>query len=286
MKSGRREKNDHMIAGLFKGNAEAAQADEDAGHLYQAYLEYRAVARDFKGLRDVTEFEKKAAELKESKAVKQALKQEAGMESEQRTRGAELFRLRAVLRDRRVNAALADGENAPQETAGRMAPMAGGAERPSQSLERTGPGDEGDGRQFALSDLKRALADLKKRSEAKESSPQRAIARRVLNQFLIGSYELSTTLLRSKRYDLAAANLAIDSELMPDNWRVHYNLACAYAMAGEKKKSIEALKKAVGAGFSNAAELEANKDLDPLRDERGFKDIVEQLKTKARIGKG
>ena len=293
MKSGKRERSDAIVDALLKENGDNAHADEAAGRLYQAYLAYSAAARDFKGLRDAAEFEKKAASLRESKAVKQAIKQELEQESEQRTRVRELFRLRAALRDRRVTLALADREETPREPggmgsggmgsgagSGAMGSGAMGAAPLPQSLERPTVGDDGDPRQFAMADLKRALADLKKRSEAKAVTPQRALARRVLNEFTIGSYELSSALIRSKRYDLAAANLAIDAALTPGNVRVQYNLACAYALAGDKKKAIDALKKAVYAGFDRVGELDGNRDLDSLREERAFKEIVDQLKNK------
>ncbi len=87
-------------------------------------------------------------------------------------------------------------------------------------------------------------------------------------------------LLQTKKYDLAAANLEVDSEVMPENWWVWYNLACAYALKGDKKRAIDALGKAVQKGFANAPELERNNQLDAIRDEPGFKKIVEDLKQK------
>lgn len=86
------------------------------------------------------------------------------------------------------------------------------------------------------------------------------------------------TMIQTKKYDLAASNLAIDAELMPDNWRLLYNLACAYALKDDKRRAVETLNKAVQKGFKNAAELERNDQLDAIREEAGFKKIVEGLK--------
>ena len=130
-----------------------------------------------------------------------------------------------------------------------------------------------------LYDLKQILSDLKRKTEAKENSPERALARRILNQFLITSFEQSTSLLRARKYDLAS-NLAADAEAMPDNWRLLYNLACAYALKGDKRGAIETLNKAVQKGFANVEELERNDQLDSIREEAGFKKIVEGLKQK------
>lgn len=78
MKSGRRARDDAFIDRLFKSAQDSASANESAGRALEAYSSYAGIAADFKGLRDVGEFEKKGALLKDSKAVKQALNKSAG----------------------------------------------------------------------------------------------------------------------------------------------------------------------------------------------------------------
>ena len=141
----------------------------------------------------------------------------------------------------------------------------------------TSVGDSDSG-QSGFSDLKSKLADLSHKSEAKESSPERGVARRVLNQYLITFLEESRTLIQTKKYDLAISNLAFDAQLLPDNTRLLYNLTCAYALKGDKRRAIETLGKAVQKGFANVAELERNSQLDTIRDEAGFKKLVEEMK--------
>jgi tetratricopeptide (TPR) repeat protein len=246
MKSALRVRSEPLIDALLKKEVERVRAQEAAGSISLAYAGYVGIADEFKGLRDVAEFEQKAAALKDSKEVRQALKVEKDQTSEERTRSAELYRWRTQL-EGRVSA---------------------------------GPPAESEDRTMALADLKRAVADLKKRSDARESTPDRALARRLLNQFMASSYEASMALLDRKDYDRAAANLAVEAEIMPDNWRVLYNLACAYSLKGDKKKAIDALKKSVGKGFSNVSELESDKSLDPIREEAAYKKIIEELKLK------
>ncbi len=263
MKSALRERSEPLIDALFKKEAELARAQEAAGSIYQAYAGYSGIAETFKGLRDVAEFQQKAAALKDGKQVRQALKLEKDQESEQRRRSVELFRWRARLRAR-VSTVYSGDPEAP-----------GPVERlPVQTSV------EGDDRATTLADLKRALADLKNRSEAKESTPDRALARRLLNQFVVASIETSTALFDRKDYDSALENLALDAEIMPDNWRVLYYLACAYSLKGDKKKAIDVLKKSVQKGFSNIVVLESDTSLDTIREEAGFKRIVEELKAK------
>lgn len=262
MKAGRRTRDDYFIDRMFKNAQDAASANGSADRACDAYLGYAAIAADYKGLREVAEIEKKAALLKDSRAVKLAINKEREQELEQRRRVSELFGLRARLTTQATKAALGGG-------------AAGGVF--TQSNE---PAGDPETRQNIISDLKGMLSGLKRKSEAKESSPERALARRVLNEFTVASFEQSMILIQMKKYDLAAANLATDAEVMPDNWRVLYNLACAYALGGDKRRAIEALNNAVKKGFSNTTELENNHQFDSVRNESGFKNILEGLKKK------
>jgi tetratricopeptide (TPR) repeat protein len=241
MKSGRRSRDDSFIDRLFKAAEETAEAHEFNGRAYEAYTAYSQIVIDYKGLRDVTEFDTKAAGLKDSKPVKQALSRERDQETEQLRRSSELFDLRTKL---------LRSNNDPST------------------------------QQPFLIDLKRLLSDLKRKSEAKESSAERALAHRVLGQYTVVSFEQAMALMQTKQYDMAAANFALDAQVMPDNWRVWYNLACASSLNGDKKRALDALSKAVQKGFSNLQELEKNPQLDPIREEAGFKKIIESLQKK------
>jgi len=258
IKKSLRQRDEPLIESLFKKEMERARAQEAAGLMYQASVSYSAVARDFKGLRDVAEFERKSASLKDSREVRQTLKQATEQEAEERRLSTELYSSRARL----AGAALSTENDAVQ--------LDSSYGSPSDQVSRT----------LIVGELRHTLADLKKRSETVQSTTDRALARRVLNQFLVSSYESAASLLDRKLFDRAAAVLELDSELMPDNPRVLFRLACAYSLKGDKKKSIEALKKSAQKGFSNIAELEGNKSLDAVRGEAAYKKLVEELKAK------
>jgi len=263
MKSALRMRSEPLIDALLKKEVERVRAQEAAGSISLAYAGYVGIADEFKGLRDVAEFARKAAVLKESREVRQALKVEKDQESEQRTRVRELYTLRA-----RLAGAALSAENYTVETSAQ-----------NDSSYTPLLTDEGN-RTVRVAALRGMLANLRKRADATESTPDRALARRVLNEFMVSSFETSTALLDRKFYNRATAVLALDAELMPDNWRVLYNLACVYSLKGDKNKAIEVLKKSVQKGLSNASELEGDKSLDAIREEAGFKRIVEELKTK------
>ena len=84
MKAGRREKDAALITALWAKRLQRAKENEEAKKVYEAYLSYQSLADDFKGLRDVAEFENKANQLKSSKEVKAYLRQERGEEEKQR----------------------------------------------------------------------------------------------------------------------------------------------------------------------------------------------------------
>ncbi|HXG92300.1 MAG TPA: hypothetical protein VNN73_08015 [Blastocatellia bacterium] len=258
MRAGRRARDEKFIAGLFKNEIDKARAHEAAGRIYQAYVSYDLISRDFKGLKDVAEFEAKAAQLKESKETLKAIKQEKEQEDEQKRRAKEPFTLRARIEGpKRATLSDATDDAAPPD---------------SSTLS-----DAVENRMQAMSELKRAIADLRKKADAKESSPERSVARRALNQYLIWSYERAMSLVRAGKYSVAIAVLSIDAETMPDDWHVLYRLASAYSLSGDKKRAIDTLKKAVQKGFADSALLEGDNDFNTLRDEPAFKKIIEEL---------
>jgi predicted esterase len=257
MKSGHRARDDEFINRAFNSAQTRATELESSGRIYEAFLAYVAMTTDFSGLKDSGEAQKKSEALKDSKAVKQAVNRDRELESEQSRRVNELFGLRAKL--------MSSASDAPNAS--------------EQSAYGSGGADTGS-RQLAFSDLRGKLADLKHKSEAKDASSERALARRIFNQYTIAEFENSMSLIQTKKYDLAAANLSVDSELMPDNPRLLYYLACAFSLKGDKRRAVDALNKAVQKGFSNVAELERNDQLDAIRSEEGFKKILEGLRNR------
>lgn len=243
MKSSRRAKDERLIEELLNKSVERARAYEASNKTYEAYITYDAIARDFKGLKDAGEFEKRAAELKEAKEVNLALKQELEMEKAQSRRMNELLTLKESLKD--------------SETGG-----------------------------LAFADLKKNIAGLKKRVDEKETGAEKTgaekmVARRVLNHFFAFLSEEVDALKSRKEYKQAALDLSLAALITPDNPRVHYSLACVYALNKDKGRALEALKKSVEKGFKDLTALESNKDLEPLREDADYKRIVEDLKKKS-----
>jgi len=83
MRSGIQERRESLIDELLHKGVQKAVSAESSGRMYDALLEYSALARDFNGLRDVTGFQRKVDQLKASKEVQQSIRREREEEESQ-----------------------------------------------------------------------------------------------------------------------------------------------------------------------------------------------------------
>jgi len=63
-------------------------------------------------------------------------------------------------------------------------------------------------------------------------------------------------------------------ELNPTDLLMQYNTACFYSQLGDKKHAIETLKKAVSSGYKAYDWIKHDPDLDILRDEPEFIELM------------
>lgn len=68
-------------------------------------------------------------------------------------------------------------------------------------------------------------------------------------------------------------------ELDPEDAGVAYNAACLYAVVGETDRAMAHLQTAVSAGFGNRDWLERDPDLDKIRTEPRFQQIMAEMRT-------
>ena len=242
MKSGRRGRDEKLIAELFDKMAAQARADESAKRIYEAFLKYEAIAKDFNGLREAPEFAKRADELRSSKEVKDRLKQEKAAEQAQRQRSQEFFAAREQLNT---------------------------AENPAA----------------AMMGMKSMISDLRKKAASRDESVERLAARRALGGFYVSMNEEANRHRAAKKYKEAAASLTLAAEIRPDNPQIFFSLARACALGGDKKQALEALRKAVELGFTNADEIAGNADFASIRNEAAYKRLIEDARQKAQSEK-
>lgn len=124
------------------------------------------------------------------------------------------------------------------------------------------------------------IGRLKKTADEKNNTSERLVAKRTLLGFSILLSEESASFMATRNYESAAIDLLTATQIQPDNPRLFYGAARAYSLARNKKKSIEALKKAVDKGYSDFNQSENNKDFDFIREEADFKSLVAALKGK------
>jgi thiol-disulfide isomerase/thioredoxin len=94
-------------------------------------------------------------------------------------------------------------------------------------------------------------------------------------------------LLEAKKYDDSVAVFKRCIKLQPKDSAAYYNIACAYSLKGEKAQALDWFEKAIQNGFQgeeNLLHLEQDSDLDGIRGEPRFKEIVGKWFPKAKAG--
>ena len=82
----------------------------------------------------------------------------------------------------------------------------------------------------------------------------------------------------AKDYSKAIEALKKAYELAPNNSGVAYNLACLYALTGEKAEALDWLERSVRLGTANPQHILNDNDLVTLREEPRFKAAVANAK--------
>ena len=232
MRAGTKPVDKPLIHALFQGRIERAKVLETANDLIGAYLETRSLAVDFKGWEDTAALEKKAAELRDSKESRKALKAEE----------------RAIARHVELLTKIV-----------------------SLARDLNGPGG-----QDSLISLRGSIADLRTKGAAAQDSDERRVARRVLQEATVRSWELSWERREGKDYNGAAANLELASLIEPDNPEVLYSLAGIYALANDRGRAMSCLKRAVEKGLGDRARLQADPSFDSIRARADFRALAGQ----------
>jgi tetratricopeptide (TPR) repeat protein len=83
---------------------------------------------------------------------------------------------------------------------------------------------------------------------------------------------------QKRDFDRADADCAKAIQMRPDDPAVLYNCACVYALKEDKAKAIEYLNKAADKGFRNLEVLGTDSELNSIRDEAGYKEVVARLR--------
>jgi hypothetical protein len=87
-------------------------------------------------------------------------------------------------------------------------------------------------------------------------------------------HERAMALLRDKRYEESVAQYQKILQINPDDMIALYNITCAYSLMGDKEKALQYLVKSIDAGYLDFDHMERDTDLDNIRQETQYKEII------------
>lgn len=255
MKSGKGKANDALVSALWQQRLQQAASLLDEKRTYDAYQLYSDLMESFAGLRDVGDIEKKLAQMRNVREVKDAIRDEERQIGKQRDIESQ------------IDSLIAAGERQRRQA---------NNSRDVSGDGRGAAGDEGSDPDVLLH-IK--LASLRKQSKGPKDDGDRRIARRVLEGLFVGLYEQGVDLLQTQKlYDSAIRSFILVTEVNPDRPGGFFYLAWAYAANGEKKRSLQALRTAIEKGFSDLATLNDNRAFDSFRNDPQYLQIVGAMK--------
>ena len=81
--------------------------------------------------------------------------------------------------------------------------------------------------------------------------------------------------------NLIKEGLEIDlhlSRLDPENSVIWYNLACSYSLSKKINEAFESLFKAVNLGYKDLSHIKKDQDLNNLRNDSRYEEVLKQIK--------
>ena len=99
------------------------------------------------------------------------------------------------------------------------------------------------------------------------------------DSLLLQSYKQKDTVIFKKLAEesrLQYSKLSVEVRKKYSNYlpNIYYNLCCVYSLTGNKAKALLSLKKSIDVGYFDYAHIEADNDLNNIRNEKEFKDLI------------
>jgi hypothetical protein len=254
MKEGRRDADGALVASLLAADLAAARELEEAGEVLRAVARYEAVLRTYDGM----------GEVLGDGAWRELVPgpEELARAGERLTvlRAGRAYRAARKAR-RRWNAYETSYDGKLAGVLGRLrdvdAPMPVGRVMRELEIER----------------LQRLAAD-----EGAGLDARRTAQRLLETAATQTGFYLARDFLGSGQYRRAAVVLEVAAAIHPERAFLHYNLACARARSGQRAAALEALQRAVDAGYADLEHLQNDADLESLRGSEGYAALVKRLR--------
>ena len=84
--------------------------------------------------------------------------------------------------------------------------------------------DQSESKMETQSELRRLIDLQKKAAEAKQASPERVVARRVLESLFIEAFEQGSAAIFQKDYQTAIIQFSVGTEIKPNNARTFFHI--------------------------------------------------------------
>src|SRR5436190_9449263 len=123
------------------------------------------------------------------------------------------------------------------------------------------------------------IDDWRKKRELAIDSSDRRLARRVLSQLTVESYETAQPSLAAKDYSQALANFQLAQAIDPKNANLSFEIARVYALKRQKKPAIESLEQAVELGFKDAERLKSEEAFAEFASDPRYQKLLTTLST-------
>ena len=245
MRRGRRPVDADLVREMFEEELERGRACEERGELFEALRSHRSLVDGFAGLAPVAEplaaVRRKVEELTGDPQVARGEKELGRLKAEEMRHRRRLGEVTRELRNAGSQGAAAESPPTAEQLVRRL--------EVRRLLERSA----GEGRDARAAD--RMLATISSQM----------------------SFYLRRLFWSQKAWREAATVLEVATRIQPDRSELWYDLACARTLAGEKTAALEALGTAVEKGFSDLQHLQADPDLEALREMQGYRALIKKL---------
>ncbi|MGH9650220.1 MAG: TPR end-of-group domain-containing protein, partial [Terriglobales bacterium] len=274
LKAGQQPRDEKFLKDRYEARLKNAEDEQAAGRLYAAFHEYQETAEDFTGLMDVSAIASRIEQVRANREFQQAAKAEAKREEKRDKQDLQNRQKAWALVEYLMNSA------ARPQGGGRDFDL-GDADDSSPSL--TGPDGPDTSSVGEVNELGRRVAalnfsGLRKKAKEPKDSDDGIVAERQIQRVMVGLVEISRNLLEQKKYGPAVTALTLAKEVAPESPWVLFSLARALALSGKKARALKTLTQAVEKGFTRLEAVENDRAFDTLRDDPGFKALVEKMK--------
>jgi len=143
------------------------------------------------------------------------------------------------------------------------------------------------GNEQAKSGLKAPVAEPKKEPEKAEPAKEpvkepekKAEGETLTQEEMMNLHREAMQKLQAKEYDAAEKLYLKIVKANPKDNNALYNLACLYSLTKKIDKALEYFEKSIKAGFTNVRHIQQDGDLDNIRNEEKYKELVKELMKK------